>query len=217
VIAAVWWWLAIATPPAILDWTAVIKRSHRAELITKPATMAALVVAAGFAQPRHSGVHGWLVLALLFGLAGGLALALDHGSDHENFFVAGLGSFLIGHICFSVAMVRHGTEAIGIGFGIALGVILASVFGFQIVRGANRQGGLPLAIAIAVYIWALATMLALGVGTASLLIAYGALVFAASDLVLGTDRLVAPKEWAPITVMVSYHVAQVLLLIGLAR
>ena len=46
------------------------------------------------------------------------------------------------------------------------------------------------------------------------LIALGATVFAASDSVLAVDRFVAPRPWAPLVVMVTYHVGQALIVAG---
>ena len=47
------------------------------------------------------------------------------------------------------------------------------------------------------------------------LIAVGATVFAASDSVLAVDRFVRPwKPWAPVVVMVTYHVGQALIVAG---
>jgi uncharacterized membrane protein YhhN len=57
----------------------------------------------------------------------------------------------------------------------------------------------------------------LGIGTTRLLIAGGILLFAASDLVLAGDRFVRPRSWSALTVIVLYHLGQVLLLIGLLR
>ncbi|MDQ1720976.1 MAG: YhhN family, partial [Pseudonocardiales bacterium] len=57
----------------------------------------------------------------------------------------------------------------------------------------------------------------LGIGTTSLWVAYGIVLFAISDLVLASDRFVVRRSWAPVTVAISYHLAQTLLLLGLMR
>ena len=46
------------------------------------------------------------------------------------------------------------------------------------------------------------------------LIAVGATVFAASDSILAVDRFVRPFPWAPVAVMVTYHVGQALIVAG---
>ena len=47
------------------------------------------------------------------------------------------------------------------------------------------------------------------------LAAAGALVFAASDSILALDRFDRPRRWGPVAVMVTYHVAQGLLVASL--
>jgi uncharacterized membrane protein YhhN len=47
------------------------------------------------------------------------------------------------------------------------------------------------------------------------LIAVGATVFAASDSILAVDRFVSPRPWAPVAVMVTYHLGQALIVAGL--
>jgi uncharacterized membrane protein YhhN len=46
------------------------------------------------------------------------------------------------------------------------------------------------------------------------LIAVGATVFAASDSILAVNRFVRPLAWAPVAVMVTYHVGQALIVAG---
>jgi len=70
-----WVWVAVATVLAALDWAAVAADSRVLERCAKPAVLLALLAAALTAQPRHSGVHGWLMLALCFGLIGDVALS----------------------------------------------------------------------------------------------------------------------------------------------
>jgi uncharacterized membrane protein YhhN len=49
------------------------------------------------------------------------------------------------------------------------------------------------------------------------LIACGAIVFMASDLTLGSDRFIAPKPCSRLAIIITYHVAQLLLLLGLVN
>ena len=45
----------------------------------------------------------------------------------------------------------------------------------------------------------------------------GAALFVGSDTILGHDRFVHQRRFAPIQTMVTYHLAQVLLVVGLLR
>ena len=244
--ASGWVWLAAASVGAVLDWYAVIRGQRRLERVAKPAVLVCLILAAIVAEPRQHDVHGWLVAALVLGLIGDLALvwqsepvlepvpvSVGGRSDlprvpwmrperepdprSDLFFLLGLGSFLLGHLCYSVAMLRFGLDRISVAFGLILILIVLFAFGYRIIAGAHALGGNQLTIGVTAYIVALGTTVVLGIGTTQLLVAYGVLLFALSDLVLAGDRFVQVRTWAPITVAVTYHLAQALLLLGLLR
>lgn len=242
--ASVWAWLAAAGVLALLDWLAVARSARRLELCARPGVLGCLLVAAALASPSHVGVHGWLVAALALGLAGNIALvwhpipAVDFAAlvptgrsepvkvprlpsaDHTNLgpgrlSLLGLLSFLLGHICYSIAMMHYGTDRLSVTFGLILALITLFAFGYRIIAGANAIGGSLLTFGVTVYIVALGSAVVFGVGTAQLWVAYGIVLFAVSDLALATDRFVQARPWAPVTVSVTYHLAQMLLLIGL--
>src|SRR3954470_19516814 len=73
--AAGWGWMGVAALLAVLDWAVVAARSGLLERCAKPAVLLALLAAALTARPGHAGVHGWLLLALGFGLIGDVALS----------------------------------------------------------------------------------------------------------------------------------------------
>lgn len=132
-------------------------------------------------------------------------------------FVAGLASFLLGHLCYCAAFLNYGTDELSLGFGLVLVLLALLAFGHRVLTGAQNQGGNPLTIAVAAYIATLGSTVVLGIGTTSLWVAAGIVLFASSDLVLATDRFVVRRGWAPLTVAISYHLAQTLLLVGLVR
>jgi uncharacterized membrane protein YhhN len=47
--------------------------------------------------------------------------------------------------------------------------------------------------------------------------ALGALLFMVSDTLIGEDRFVRHRAWQPLTIIVTYHVAQALLVVSLTR
>ncbi len=278
--------MAVAAILAVLDWAAVAAGSQLLERCFKPAVLLALLAAALTAQPAHSGVQGWLVLALCLGLIGDVALSFapsghpvgrpepavsepavsepavsepavapplaeslrtdagelvgtarpsgtarpaPAGGAHRTpqpdadsaapsaLFTAGLASFLLGHLCYCAAMLRYGTDQLSLGFGLVLVLLTLLAFGHRILAGAQAQGGTALTVAVAAYITALGSSVVFGIGTSSLWVAYGIVLFAFSDLVLASDRFVARHGWAPLTVAISYHLAQSLLLLGLVH
>lgn len=235
-----WAWLAAAGILAVLDWIAVAQGARQAERIVKPLVLAALVLAAVAAQPFRPGVHGWLVTALCLGLVGDLALVAERqpalvpvtvsapspartprlsigrtagGSD--KLFLAGLLAFLLGHLSYARAMQVYGTDQLSVAFGLLLVLIALLSFGYRIIAGAHALGGGQLTMAVTLYVVALGSAVVLGVGTGQLWIAGGIVLFAVSDLVLASDRFVQARPLAPLVVVICYHLAQALLLLGL--
>ena len=43
----------------------------------------------------------------------------------------------------------------------------------------------------------------------------GAVFFMTSDALIGEDRFVQPRPWQPVAIIVTYHVAQALLVVSL--
>ena len=53
--------------------------------------------------------------------------------------------------------------------------------------------------------------------SANAVAAVGAISFAGSDSLIAWDRFVRPLRWAPVTIMVTYHVGQALLVLSLLK
>jgi uncharacterized membrane protein YhhN len=65
-----------------------------------------------------------------------------------------------------------------------------------------------MAVPVAVYVLVISAMVVVALGTATALLVTAALLFYASDAMLGWNRFVTPKSWAHLAVMVTYHLAQ---------
>ncbi|HTZ42745.1 MAG TPA: lysoplasmalogenase family protein [Jatrophihabitans sp.] len=219
-----WAWLSGAGILAVLDWLAVARGARPLERIAKPLVMVALLGAALASSPTRPGVQGWLVAALALGLAGDVALVAERpaGGDPDAArprgglrFALGLAAFLLGHLSYLRAMVRYGTDQVSIVFGLVLVLIAVLTFGYRILAGAQTAGGNGLTVGVTLYMVVLGSAVVLGVGTEQLWIAAGAVLFGVSDLVLASDRFVRPWPGARMSVIVTYHLAQALLLLGL--
>jgi len=70
---------------------------------------------------------------------------------------------------------------------------------------------------VSVYATVLGVMVVLAFGTAAICTAIGAAIFLASDTTIAWSRFVQPLQRGPLIIIVTYHVAQVLILLGLAR
>ena len=207
--------LAVAGLAAVGDWFAVGRRLTHLEYLLKPLVMVALIAAAATADLPV--VKPWLVAALAFGLGGdvGLMLSDTRASRPDPPFLLGLASFLAGHVCYLAAFARYGVHGVSVLAGaLIVGGAAVLVLG-RVLAGARRAGGQELMAVVGLYALALAAMATLAVGTEALATAAGGLLFLSSDLVIGFERFVAPVRRGPMLVIVTYHLAQALILVGL--
>jgi uncharacterized membrane protein YhhN len=214
--------LTLAGLAAVVDWVAVARGRHGVELAAKPLALA-LLVAAGAVATIGAG-KPWVVCALALGLLGDVALLFSDADtrgaarqEPDAAFLVGLGSFLVGHVAWIVAFAQHGVHSWQLFAGllvVAGGITLVAP---RVLRGAHAAGGQVLTGAIAVYSAALATMVVFAFGTTAVATATGGALFLVSDSTLAWDRFVRRLLRGPLIVMVTYHLAQGLLLIGLIR
>ena len=87
--------------------------------------------------------------------------------------------------------------------------------GRRILPGAVADGGVGLAVAVAVYMAVIGAMAVTGWATGRPLVGLGATLFVVSDTVLAMGRFVQPRRWTSVVVMVTYHLAQALIVAGL--
>lgn len=195
--------LIIAAGLAVTDWVGVVRSDRRLRWIAKPATMVALVLSALFADHPPADVRTWLIVGLVLSLAGDVFLMMAD----ERWFTPGLGSFLLAHIAYIVAMAHlHLTRSL---FGVALVVLAFGIgtVGVRVVVGAARHDK-SLQFPVLLYVCVISAMVAFAVATESPWLIAAALLFYASDLMLGWDRFVKPRAFSGLAVMVTYHLAQ---------
>lgn len=198
---------------ALVDWWAVAAGRKRVEIWAKPLTMVPLILIAAVAGELDGTARTMLVAGAVLGLAGDVLLI----DPDERRFMLGLGAFAVGHLAYAGAAILVGFDAVLLLPAAAfLAVLLGWRFATRIVPGARRTGGGVLAGAVVFYACVIATMVATAWTTGAWLAAVGAMLFAASDWVLGHQRFVAPLPVGRLGVMVPYHVGQALLIVGLA-
>lgn len=203
--------VAVAAP---LDWWAVAVRGRRREWVLKPLVLVLLGVAAWAMGASESTAGWWLLAALGLSLAGDVALL----SDSEPRFIVGLGSFLAAHVALVVAFSHLGMPRADLGLvGLALVVTMVAVVGRRVVPATRAAGGAVLAGAVAAYMGVIGAMVVAAWATGHLLVALGATVFMVSDAVLALDRFVRARRFGPLTVIVTYHLGQVLIVLGVLR
>jgi uncharacterized membrane protein YhhN len=203
--------VAVAAP---LDWWSVAVRGRRREWVLKPLVLALLIVAAWSMGASESTAGWWLLAALGLSLAGDVALL----SESDPRFIVGLAGFLAAHLAFVVAFAHLGMPRADLGLvGLALVVGMVAVVGRRVVPAARAEGGTVLAGAVAAYMGVIGAMVVAAWATGHLLVALGATVFMVSDAVLALDRFVRARRFGSLAVMVTYHLGQVLIVLGVLR
>lgn len=203
--------LAAAAVFAVIDWIAVAPpvSAKRVEYVAKPVTTVLLLAAALALAPADPTQRTLFVVALAFSLAGDLFLMLP-----SDAFVGGLGSFLLGHIAYALGLAREVESGTALAVGVALVVAAVGPTAARIIAGA-RGTDRRLAAPVAVYVAAIGTMGTLALATFDLSAAAGAVLFMASDSLIGWDRFVAPIPWVRPVIMATYHGGQALLVLSL--
>ena len=195
---------ALATATAVAGLTEL----HR---VAKPLAMVtAIFLIANQNRPTRAGARFRFILlaALACSLAGDVALMFP------GYFIPGLVAFLLAHLCY-IALLKQGLPwfpsqralVATLGFGAAMYAVLWT-------------GGLPPALRapVAAYVVVIALMAAQAIGRAVRLrdpaawgVAIGACFFMLSDALLALNKFVAPLPLAPLWVLGSYYIAQILI------
>ncbi len=207
--------LIAAAVAAVGDWLAVQFRLYRIEYVLKPTVLALLVAAAAVSDLDHD-LKPWVIAALALGLVGDIGLMLSDGHTDRP-FIAGLAAFLLGHIAYIIAFTKLGLRGLDV---LAGGLIVAGIAGLTVpavLRGAARSAGREFALIVAGYAGVLACMTVLGVGTGCIAVAFGAVLFLISDTLIARERFVTAVPAGRLLIIVTYHVAQFLILVGLIR
>lgn len=210
-MTAFWVLIALTLAVAAADWWAVATDRRQVEYVLKPATMVALIAAAvALADPVADVARWFIVAGLVCSLAGDVFLMLD-----PKYFVAGLGSFLAGHVMYVVGLWQlDGISVPAALVGVALVAVAAAVIGTRVVRGATEQDR-RLRVPVALYMAVISLMVVTAFGSLVPAAIIGAVLFYASDGILGWNRFVEPVPHGRIAVMTTYHLGQIGLVLAL--
>ena len=195
---------------AVGDWVARGRHDVRLEYVCKPATLVALIATAVALSPAHDAGarRDWFVAALAGSLVGDVLLML-----RTDRFVAGLGAFLVGHLCYVAGFWTHAPGAGALAVA-AVVVVVAVVPVAARILGAlahRRQLALP----VALYMVVISVMLATALATGNVLAGVGAVLFVTSDAMIAWNRFVRPFRAAELGIMVTYHLGQAGLVLSL--
>jgi uncharacterized membrane protein YhhN len=207
-----WVLIGLTLLVAVADWWAVVADRRSVEYVLKPLTMVVLIAAAvALPDPVTDGARLFMVAGLVCSLAGDVFLMLD-----EKLFIGGLVAFLVGHVMYIIGLLRFDdiTPPLLL-VGVVLVLIAAAVIGSRVVRGASEEDA-RLTGPVAVYMGVISLMVVMAFGTAVPAAIVGAVLFYASDGILGWNKFVEPVPRGRLAVMTTYHLGQIGLVLALA-
>jgi alkenylglycerophosphocholine/alkenylglycerophosphoethanolamine hydrolase len=207
-----WLLIALTLVVAVADWWAVATDRRSVEYVLKPLTMVVLIAAAlVLPDPVTDAARQFMVAGLVLSLVGDVFLMLD-----EKLFIGGLVSFLMGHVMYVIGLVQFDdvTPPLLV-VGIVVVFVAAALIGSKVVRGAGQTDA-RLAGPVSIYIGVISLMVVMAFGTAVPVAIVGAVLFYASDGVLGWNKFVEPVPHGRLAVMTTYHLGQIGLVLALA-
>ena len=192
----------------------LVRRGDPASRCRAGAKPAYVVLLGAFAWLLHADetVSGlWLLMGLALCLGGDLLLL----ADSDEAFGFGLVTFLLAHVAFIGAvmtMSRRPPVWVAVAATVA---VVAVVVGFVLWPLARRDmaEGLPPMI----YAFVLGAFVAVAWWSGQLLVGIGASLFLGSDGLLALGRFWRELGGLPVAVMVTYHLALLLLVFGVLR
>lgn len=188
---------------AATAWLVVSLRADRGQTAKPIASLGFLLV---LSEPLEPGTRTVLiVIGLVLGAVGDVALM----GRSDVAFLAGLASFLFGHVAYLVAFALDATDPIWVGIGSLVSLTLAVV----VTRWLRPNLEAPFTVAVPVYVVVICLMLAAGIGAGPVrpAAAAGAALFAASDLFVARQRFVTSDRINPTIGLPLYYAAQLLI------
>ncbi len=194
---------------AAADWWAVVTDRRPVEYVLKPLTMVVLIAAALALDPSSDTARLFIVAGLVCSLVGDVFLMLD-----EKLFIGGLVAFLVGHVMYVIGLLQLDVDPPFLMLGVLFVLMAAAMVGSKVVAGA-RQTDERLTVPVAVYMSAISLMVVSAIGTTIPVAIAGAMLFFASDAVLGWNKFVEPIPRGRLIIMTTYHLGQIGLVLAL--
>ena len=157
------------------------------------------IVAGGAASPTR----GWILAGLGLSLGGDIALMLP-----GDYFVAGLALFLVAHLCYIRAFTLNGWRVSPLPSLLVGGYLMLMVALLVPVLGPMRVPVAVYATVISIMAWQAVEQRAALETRAAALVAFGAVMFVASDTALAINRFLTPLAMERLLIMGTYALAQ---------
>ena len=186
--------------------------------ISKPLIVGSLIIYF-FKNNKHLNLHTkkFTSLALIMSLVGDILLLFVYKSEY--FFIAGLLAFLTAHIMYCLVFLKHLNATKKPYIFIALLLVYALGL-FSVLKSGLGDLLIPVIIYMCVILlMAVSSFLRRGkVNLTSFnLVFIGALVFMLSDSLLAVNKFHAPLAFADFSIMFTYALAQLLIVLGLLK
>lgn len=201
--------LAGAVVAAVLDWRAVAQQERLLEYLFKPLTLLLLFGVACTLDSPDNAMQTWFAVALFFSLVGDIFLMLE-----RDLFVVGLGAFFVAHLAYIGGFLAGEVGGVGLAIGLIVVAAAVGLIGMRIVRSAISSEP-DLAVPVKAYMAVISAMLIVAFGSGQPLAVVGALLFYASDAMIGWNRFVRPDPMLPLAIIVTYHLGQIGLTLSL--
>lgn len=207
------WLLLVGTAiVAAIDWWAVSGNRRSCEWFFKPFTMVVLAGVLWTLDLPDGPMRRWWTAALIASMIGDIFLI----RERMSWFIPGVVAFLLAHVAYVAGFLDRGVNVAPLLAGVALMAILLLSLGPTILASAHAEHpALPFGLGI--YVLTIAVMVCCAWGSGSVLAAVGATLFAISDGVIGFTKFVQALPYQRLIIIVTYHVAQALLVLSLLQ
>ena len=208
--------IVLAAPVALVNWVGTARDDRRLVVAAKPTTLVLLILAALAIDADDPTVRIWFVVGLVLSLAGDVFLMLPEETELPlPPFLLGLGAFLLGHIAYVVGMASDLDSWSFVLLGLLVVAAAGGLVAPRIVAGVKTTSP-ELVVPVLAYMAVISTMVVFSFGRGSTIGVVGALLFYASDAILAWNRFVTPSRLLQVAVMVTYHLAQLGLVLSIA-
>lgn len=160
-------------------------------------------------QTLDKSLRKFATVALFLSLCGDILLSLN------NLFIPGLGAFLLAQLTYAALFLRLASFHKKAVVWCAVILTYSLTAAYFILPSTNE-----LMLPVAVYLAAISSMaISAGFirGPHSLMIMLGAFTFMLSDTLIAINKFLTPFAEAGMAIMVSYYLAQYLIIMGLTR
>ncbi len=193
---------------ALLDILGIVLDKHYLRLFFKPLILPSLLLMYTLASSQK---NTWYVGALILSFLGDVFLLFNG----KQYFMLGLGAFLLAHLCFiKVVLQKMGKASLNnllLSFIIFFGFLFCLLFVLKGHLGAMQIPVMVYGVIITSFGALSLTNYLQNKTKAALVLLIGALVFISSDSMLALNKFYMPKEFLNLMVMVTYIVAQYLI------